>query len=111
MNGEIKASWSEKLIVNLLRISSQKNLTLSERSFQISRKSCRGRLLAYLSAVSRQSRSDEFDIPFDRQQLADHLNLERTNMSKELSKMRREGLIEFRKNHFRLLKMSATDTL
>ena len=45
----------------------------------------------------------EFDIPFDRQQLADYLNLERTALSKELSRMQREGLIECRKSHFRIL--------
>ena len=93
----------EKILRNLLLISSHKNLVLSGRSFHTSPKSCRGRLLAYLNSVSQQRHSLEFDIPFDRQQLADYLNLERTNMSKELGRMREEGIIEFRKNHFRLL--------
>ncbi|MBQ6505324.1 MAG: winged helix-turn-helix domain-containing protein [Flexilinea sp.] len=57
-------------------------------------------MLAYLNSVSQQRHSLEFDIPFDRQQLADYLNLERTNMSKELGRMRDEGIIEFRKNHY-----------
>jgi CRP-like cAMP-binding protein len=52
--------------------------------------------------MALQKGSCEFDIPFDRQQLADYLNLERTGMSKELGRMKREGLVEFRKNHFRL---------
>ena len=97
------ATWKEKLLRNLLMISSNKNLTLSKRSFHTSPKSCRVRLLSYLNSVSLQKHSTEFNIPFDRQQLADYLNLERTNMSKELSKMQKEGIIEFRKNHFRLL--------
>ncbi len=84
-------------------ISSRKNLILSGRSFQTSPKSCRGRLLSYLNAVSLQKQATEFDIPFNRQQLADYLNLERTNMSKELSRMQKEGIIEYRKNHFKLL--------
>ena len=46
--------------------------------------------------------SVEFDIPFDRQQLADYLNVERTALSKELSKMKAEGIITFRKNHFKI---------
>ena len=96
--------WWEKLKGNLLRISAQKNLLLSGRSFHTSPKSARGRILAYLHTVSLQERAAEFDIPFDRQQLADYLNLERTGMSKELGKMRREGIIECRKNHFRLMK-------
>ena len=97
------SSWKEKLLQNILIISSQKNLALSGRSFYTSPKSCRSRLLSYLNAIALQTGSREFDIPFNRQQLADYLNLERTNMSKELSHMRDEGLIEFRKSHFKLL--------
>ena len=96
--------WKEKLLKNILIISSQKNLVLSGRSFYTSSKSCRGRLLSYLNAIALQSDSREFDIPFNRQQLADYLNLERTNMSKELSRMQDEGLIEYRKSHFKLLR-------
>lgn len=95
--------WKEKLLKNILIISSQKNLILSGRSFHTSSKSCRGRLLSYLNATALQTGSREFDIPFNRQQLADYLNLERTNMSKELSHMKDEGLIEYRKSHFKLL--------
>jgi len=98
------APWSQKLYRNLLMISSHKNLTLSGRSFHTAPKSARGRILAYLNSVSLQKHSTEFDIPFDRQQLADYLNLERTNMSKELTRMKQDGIIECRKNHFKLLK-------
>ena len=94
--------WHEKLTRNLLMISAHKNLTLSGRSFHTSPKSARGRILSYLNSVALQKHSTEFDIPFNRQQLADYLNLERTAMSKELGRMRREGIIECRKNHFRL---------
>ncbi len=97
------APWKEKLTRNLLMISAHKNLTLSGRSFHTSPKSARGRILSYLNTVSLQKHSAKFDIPFDRQQMADYLNLERTNMSKELSRMQSEGLIKFRKNHFELL--------
>ena len=98
-----RVAWSQKLYRNLLLISSHKNLTLSGRSFHTAPKSARGRILAYLNTVSLKKHSTEFDIPFDRQQLADYLNLERTNMSKELTRMRRKGIIECRKNHFKLL--------
>ena len=95
--------WKDKLTRNLLLISAHKNLTLSGRSFHTAPKRARGRILSYLNTVSLQKGTNEFDIPFNRQQLADYLNLERTNMSKELSKMQNEGIIEFRKSHFRLL--------
>ncbi len=98
-------SWKNKFLKNLLMVSSRKNLHLSGRSFHTSPKSCRGRLLSYLNSVSLRERSTEFDIPFSRQQLADYLNLERTNMSKELSKMQNEGIIEYHLNHFKLKKL------
>ena len=94
---------SAKLTANLLSISANKNLALTGRSFHTAPKSARARIMAYLNTVSLQKRSREFDIPFDRQQLADYLNLERSAMSKELGRMRDEGLIRTRKNHFVLL--------
>ena len=96
--------WAAKLTANLLSISAQKNLALTGRSFHTASKSARARIMAYLNTVALQKKSREFDIPFDRQQLADYLNLERSAMSKELGRMRDEGLIRTRKNHFALLK-------
>ena len=95
--------WTMKYIANLLSISAHKNLILSGRSFHTAPKTIRGRVMSYLNSVSLQKRSREFDIPFDRQQLADYLNLERSALSKELGKMQREGLITVRKNHFSIL--------
>lgn len=105
LKNDTSSGWKNKLIRNLLMISLQKNLALSGRSFHTSPKSARGRILSYLNTVALQKRTNEFDIPFDRQQLANYLNLERTNMSKELTKMKNDGIIECRKNHFRLLRM------
>jgi len=96
--------WKYKLIANLLTISSRKNLLLSGRSFHTSPKTIRGRVLSYLNSISLQKHSTDFDIPFDRQQLADYLNIERTALSKELGKMRDDGLIRYHKNHFTLTK-------
>ena len=96
--------WRVKLIGNLLRISSQKNLHLSGRSFHTAPKSIRGRVMAYLNSVSLQKRTTAFDIPFDRQQLADYLNVERSALSRELSNMQQDGLIIVRRNHFEIIK-------
>lgn len=97
------SSWFIKYVANLLTISARKNLALSGRSFHTAPKTIRGRVLSYLNTVSLQKHSNEFDIPFDRQQLADYLNLERSALSKELGKMQRDGLILVRKNHFVIL--------
>jgi CRP-like cAMP-binding protein len=92
--------WKQKLLLNLLAISAEKNLALSKRSLHISSKTIRGRVMAYLSDLSIKKGEKEFDIPFDRQAMADYLNLDRSALSKELGKMQKEGLISFKKNHF-----------
>ncbi len=91
------------LIHNLLTLSAQKNLNLSRKIFHTSPKSIRGRLLSYLSYQSMRSGSSTFTIPFNRQQLADYLNVDRSALSNELSKMQRDGLIQVERNHFTLL--------
>jgi len=96
-------AWHIKLLTNLLTVAARKNLILSGRSFHTAPKTIRGRVLSYLNSMSLQKKSTDFDIPFDRQQLADYLNLERSALSKELGKMQREGFIKCRKNHFRLI--------
>lgn len=96
-------SWTAKLLCNLLTISTGKNLQLSGRSFHTAPKTIRGRVMSYLNSVSIKKGTSEFDIPFNRQQMADHLNLDRTALSKELRKMQDDGLIRFRKNHFVLV--------
>ncbi len=95
-------SWMIGFVSNLLIISTQKNLMLSSRSFHTAPKTIRGRVMSYLNSVSMQKHSREFNIPFDRQQLADYLNLERTALSKELSKMKADGLIDYYKNSFQI---------
>lgn len=92
--------YHNKLIRNLLTISAQKNLSLSRRSFHTAPKTIRARLLSYLSYEAARQGSWEFNIPFNRQQLADYLNLDRSALSNELSKMTRDGILTTRQNHF-----------
>jgi len=95
-------AWLSQLRSNMLRISMQKNLTLSNRIFCTTPKTIRERVLVYLSAQSAKTGADTFTIPFDRQGLADYLNLDRSALSKELGKMQKEGILEFHKNKFTL---------
>ena len=95
--------WAARVTANLLTIAARKNLMLTGRVFHTTPKSARAKIMAYLNSVSLQKQSREFDIPFDRQQLADYLSLDRSAMSKELGRMRDEGLIQTKKNHFVLL--------
>ena len=95
-------TWSAKVVSNLLTISTHKNLALSVRSLHTAPKSIRARVMAYLNSMSIQEDATYFDIPFDRQQMADYLGVDRTALSKELRKMKDDGLIDYHKNHFRL---------
>lgn len=92
--------YHTKLIRNLLSIAAQKNLNLSRRSFHTAPKSIRGRLLSYLSFQAIQQGKRDFYIPFNRQQLADYLNVDRSALSNELGKMQRDNLLKINKNHF-----------
>ena len=95
--------WTMRLVTNLLIITTHKNLVLSSRSFHTAPKTVRGRVMAYLNSVSMQKHAREFNIPFDRQQLADYLNLDRTALSKELGKMKNDGLIDYYRNAFKII--------
>ena len=91
-----------KLLRNLFAITSAKNRYLAEKLSHMSKRSTREKLLSYLSALSKHLGTAEFDLPYNRQQLADYLSVDRSALSGELSKMRKDGLIEFHKNHFEL---------
>ena len=95
-------AFHTRIIQNMLRISAQKNLNLSSRMMHTASKSLRERLLSYLSEQALEHRSSRFTIPFDRQQLADYLAVDRSAMSNELSKMQKDGLITYHKNEFTL---------
>ena len=90
------------IVHNLLRIFARKNMSMSSRMMHTAPKSLRDRLLSYLSEQAMEYGSAQFSIPFDRQQLADYLGVDRSAMSNELSKMQRDGLITYKKNEFTL---------
>lgn len=89
-----------RLIQNLLTQCAGKNLQLSRRILHTGPKSIRGRLLSYFSECIKRTGSYSFDIPYNRQQLADYLSVDRSALCNELSKMQRDGLLRCRKNHF-----------
>ncbi len=97
-------AFHTRLIKNLLGISALKNLNLSTRMMHTASNSLRERLLSYLSEQALEHMSLQFSIPFNRQQLADYLAVNRSAMSSELSKMQKDGLITYHKNTFTLQK-------
>lgn len=91
------------VVQNLVFAIAEKNRALVQKIGHISQRSTREKLISYLSEVAKRENSASFTIPFNRQQLADFLSVDRSAMSNELCRMRDEGLLEFEKNAFRLL--------
>ena len=95
--------FHSRLIQNMLGIVSLKNISLTQKIEFTSKRTTREKLLAYLSAIAREAGNSRFSIPFNRQELADYLSVERSAMSAELSKLRNDGILRFHKNQFELL--------
>ena len=92
-----------RVIRNLLCELARKNLQSSEKLIYMEQRTTRAKLMSYLSAEARRQGRYEFDIPYSRQQLADYLAVERSGLSAELSRMRSDGLLDFHKEHIRLM--------
>ncbi|MBQ4527157.1 MAG: Crp/Fnr family transcriptional regulator [Clostridia bacterium] len=90
------------VVQNLFFAISEKNRKLVQKLDHMSKRSTREKLISYLSEEAKKQSSSHFTITFNRQQLADFLSVDRSAMSNELCKMRDEGLIEFKKNSFKL---------
>lgn len=92
-----------RLVKNLLQVVAENNVNLSRKIQFMSQKTTRDKLMAYLLDQAKKAKSPEFTIPLDRQALADYLGVERSAMSAELSKLRRDGVLQSRGSHFVLL--------
>lgn len=91
------------VVQNLFFTMSEKNRKLVQKLGHMSKRSTREKLISYLSEEAKRQNSGTITIPFNRQQLADFLSVDRSAMSNELCKMRDEGLLMFEKNRFTLL--------
>ena len=96
-------SFHSRMIYNLLRLVARKNLVFDQKIEITSKRTTRDKLMAYLMTQAKLGGGGEFTIPYDRQALADYLEVDRSGLSAEISKLRREGRLECRKNTFRLL--------
>ena len=95
--------FHQALIYNLVRSFATKNLLFHQRIEITSKRTTREKLMAYLMLIAKRTGKSSFEIPFDRQELADYLGVDRSGLSAEISKLRKEGIIESKKNYFRLL--------
>lgn len=97
-------AYHTKLMQNFVAVLARKNLMLTEKLEHITKRSIRDKVLSYLSLQSVKTGKKEFEIPFNRQELADYLSVDRSALSSELGKLKEEGILDFQKNRFNLLK-------
>jgi CRP-like cAMP-binding protein len=97
-------SCHTQMLKNLIRSLAEKSIILLTKNDLQSRPSTREKLLAYLSAQAKKENSRSFAIPFNREELAAYLSVDRSAMSAELCRMRDDGILLFKKNKFELLK-------
>lgn len=98
-----KVLENSRLAGNLLKITAGRNLLLNRKIEIISKRTIRDKLMTYLSYRAEECGSCEFTVPYDRQALADYLETERSALSAEISRLRKEGIIECERSKFKLL--------
>lgn len=96
-------AFHNRIIFNLLKLVAIKNLVFDQKIQITSKRTTREKLMAFLLNQAKLQGSSSFAIPYDRQELADYLEVDRSGLSAEISKLRREGVLESEKNHFKLL--------
>lgn len=103
--------FHNRVIYNLLRLVATSNLLLHQKIRIVSRRTTREKLLAYLVHRAKELGTSSFTVPYDRQALADYLEVDRSGLSAEISKLRREGILDCERSHFRLLKSGGPDPI
>ena len=97
-------AFHQKLIFNLMTELAKKTVTFHERIATTSKRTTRDKLMTYLTFCAQKNGTDSFTIPFDRQELADYLEVDRSGLSSEIGKLRKEGKLESNRKYFKLLK-------
>ena len=103
MYNSSKEMFYYKVMHNLITVLASKAYMLNSKIEHISKRTTREKLMSFLSQQAAEKKSSSFYIGFNRQELADFLCVDRSAMSGELSKMKKEGIIDYNKNYFKLL--------
>lgn len=96
-------TFHNRIIYNLMKQTAAKNLMFHRKLEITSKRTTRDKLMTYLHITAKEQGSSSFEIPYDRQELADYLEVDRSGLSAEISKLRREGVLTAEKNRFTLL--------
>lgn len=95
--------FHQRLIYNLMKELAGKTLTLHHKVEITSKRTTREKLMSYLAIEAKKQCKSSFEIPYNRQELADYLEVDRSGLSTEISKLKNEGILECNKKHFKLL--------
>ena len=102
---------SQRLMCNIVSILADNNTRLIEKTEILCKKTLRSKILAYLEQEERNNQSHQFTIPFNRTDLANYLDADRSALTRELARMKDEGIIDYTKNTFTLLKSTHSEAL
>lgn len=98
-------TFHSRIIFNLLQIVAKKNLALHRKAMVTAKRTTRDKLMTYLLLQAKDAGRADFTIPFDRQGLADYLEVDRSGLSAEMSKLKKEGVLDYYRSGFRLLRV------
>ena len=96
-------AFHQTLVENMVRVIARKNRELMRKVEVVSKRTLREKILAYLSVHAQQQNAKTFDIPLGRLELAEYLCADRSALTRELAKMREEGIIDYHRNTFKIL--------
>ena len=103
VTNEAFVTVQHKMLVNLMAAQRQLFMSLSQHLICLSQKTIRDKVLRYLQIKSEAERSYEFTLSLSREDMASYLSVDRASLSRTLGELKREGVIDFRKNHFKIL--------
>lgn len=101
---ENRCKRHDLVVKNLMQMVAESNIKLLDKLSHMSKKTTRDKLLSYFTSMSEKQKSSYFEIPFNVTELASYLSVDRSAMSNELSKMKKEGLIDYDKKQYHLIK-------
>ena len=104
-------AFHSRIIFNLLQLVADKNLAMHQRAFITAKRTTREKLMTYLLLQAKEAQSAHFSLPFDRQGLADYLGVDRSGLSAEMSKLKKEGILDYYKSDFRLLSLPIKESI
>lgn len=95
-------AFHSRVVRNLLGVLAERDLSMNEKLIHLTQRSIRGKVLSYLSWESQRRGARTFSIPYNRQELADYLSVDRSALSAELSRLKKEGILDFHRDSFTL---------